>query len=146
MATRGSGPISRAEREEYARKVRSLRQAHGMTQAQLADASGVTRATIVNIETGNTVPQLDVLSRVLGPLGVDLRPSRFSPQTEFWLTMLGTLIEAVPAERRQATVDLAIRMLAESIRTDVSAEGDDSWHVRAASTDATQPDPGEHTP
>lgn len=110
--------MSKERRADFARRVKALRQSAGMTQQDLAEAAGVTRQTIVGIETGATVPQLGVLVRVLGPLGVDIDGPRFNDQTESWLAMMGSLIEAIPTPRREPTVNSAIRVLADGIRGD----------------------------
>ncbi len=53
--------------------IRALRFAAGeMTQAELADAVGVTRQTIIAIEHGRYSPSLEVAFRIAGALGVGL--------------------------------------------------------------------------
>lgn len=53
--------------------IRNLRFAAGeMTQAELADAVGVTRQTIIAIEHGKYSPSLEVAFRIAGALGVGL--------------------------------------------------------------------------
>lgn len=39
-------------------RVRELREAHGLSQAALAEAVGVTRQTIISLERGGYVPSL----------------------------------------------------------------------------------------
>ena len=39
-------------------RVRELREAHGLSQAALAEAVGVTRRTIISLERGGYVPSL----------------------------------------------------------------------------------------
>ena len=46
------------------------RQAQGMTQEQLAKASGVHRVTIARIETGEVSPKAETLKRLADALGV----------------------------------------------------------------------------
>ena len=43
---------------EYEDAVRELREAHGLSQAALAEAVGVTRQTIISLERGGYVPSL----------------------------------------------------------------------------------------
>lgn len=47
-----------------------VRQAHGMTQEQLAEATGVHRVTIARIETGDVSPKAETLKRLADALGV----------------------------------------------------------------------------
>ena len=53
-------------------QVAELRQAKGMTQAQLAAASGVHRVTIARIECGAVQPKVDTLARLAAALGVSV--------------------------------------------------------------------------
>lgn len=54
-------------------RIRELRaQADGMTQAQLAEAIGVTRQTVHAIEKGKYSPSLEVAFRIARTLGVPL--------------------------------------------------------------------------
>ena len=46
------------------------RQARGLTQEQLAEASGVHRVTIARIETGEVSPKAETLKRLADALGV----------------------------------------------------------------------------
>jgi len=46
------------------------RQAQGMTQEQLSEASGVHRVTIARIETGEVSPKAETLKRLADALGV----------------------------------------------------------------------------
>jgi putative transcriptional regulator len=53
--------------------IRTLRFAHGeMTQAELADAVGVTRQTIIAIEQGKYSPSLEMAFQIARVLGVRL--------------------------------------------------------------------------
>ena len=53
--------------------IRSLRFAAGeMTQAQLADAVGVTRQTVIAIEAGRYSPSLEVAFKIARALGTEL--------------------------------------------------------------------------
>jgi transcriptional regulator with XRE-family HTH domain len=86
-----------------------------MKQEELAENANVSRQTLSDIENGNTTPQAKVLQRIYQVLGVDIEPVRFEDQTEIWLSMLGTLIEAVPIERRSRAVDGAVRAISDEL-------------------------------
>lgn len=51
-------------------KLAEVRQAHGMTQEQLAAVTGVHRVTIARIETGDVSPKAETLKRIADALGV----------------------------------------------------------------------------
>jgi len=51
-------------------RVRALRRQRGWTQHQLAEAPGVSRATIARIEAGDSNPDLDTLGMIARALGV----------------------------------------------------------------------------
>lgn len=51
-------------------RLAEVRQAHGMTQEQLAAVSGVHRVTIARIETGASSPNVDTLKQLADALGV----------------------------------------------------------------------------
>lgn len=55
-----------------ATNLRSLREARGWSQQQLADNSGVPRPTVAHLESGDANPTLSVLVRVATALGVSL--------------------------------------------------------------------------
>ena len=55
--------------------IRELRTERGLTQAELADAIGVTRQTVIAIEQGKYSPSLEMafqISRVLGAVLTDV--------------------------------------------------------------------------
>ena len=53
-------------------RIRELREAKGMTQGQLADAAGVTRATVNRLENGRPSSiDFDVLERLAGVFEVE---------------------------------------------------------------------------
>lgn len=51
-------------------KVRKLRQAHGMTQGQLAEKTGVTREYIARLEAGRYDPSLSTIEKLAKALKV----------------------------------------------------------------------------
>ena len=53
-----------ARPSRYTNRVRELRLFHGMTQAALADAVGVSRQTILAIERGRIVPRVTTALRI----------------------------------------------------------------------------------
>lgn len=61
-------PITR----DIVNQLRDLRKKHKMTQAQLADISGVSLPTISRIERGKETIRLDVLIKVADCLGYEL--------------------------------------------------------------------------
>ena len=107
--------LSRDQRVDYAKKVKSLRQSAGMTQQELADAAGVSRQTVNTLETGDKAPHSDSILRVLRVFGVDAEDHRFSEQTELWIHIMGALIEAIPASRQHHTVNRAILVLSDGV-------------------------------
>lgn len=48
------------------------RHERGMTQKELAAASGLTQSVIARLESKRTVPQLDTLCRIAAALGCDV--------------------------------------------------------------------------
>jgi transcriptional regulator with XRE-family HTH domain len=70
------GPAER----EFGRLLRQLRLARGMTQQQLADASGCDRGYVGLLERGINSPSLNMLFRLA--VALDLRPSRLLVEVE----------------------------------------------------------------
>lgn len=62
-----------ANRPPISNRVRELRDQHGsMTQAELGDAIGVTRQTVIAIEQGRYSPSLESAFRIARHFGVGL--------------------------------------------------------------------------
>ena len=57
---------------QAAAALRARRRARGMTQKQLAQATGTAQSTVSDIETGVVSVSLDVYLRLLEALGADL--------------------------------------------------------------------------
>lgn len=52
--------------------VRRLRKAKGMTQEELATASGISRGTVANVEDALASPNIDTLAALAAGLGAEL--------------------------------------------------------------------------
>lgn len=115
MSSKSFDTLTADERAEWAGRVKTLRLAADLTQQELATEAKTSRQTVNNMENGFT-PQLATLKRVLNVLGVDTDPVEFEKQTQLWLTTMGSLIEAIPEDRRSKHVDIAIGDLADGVR------------------------------
>lgn len=60
---------------ELGAAVRELREQHGWTQAQLAEAAGMTQPAVARFEAGGTVPTIPVLERLATALDAKLTVS-----------------------------------------------------------------------
>ncbi len=87
-----------------AKNVRQLREARGLTQAQIAKLAGIPRATWANLESGASNPTLSVLDRVATAFQVSLEELVATPRSETRHYPRGTL-----PERTRGTV--AVRKL-----------------------------------
>jgi len=62
---------------ELGETIREARRSAGMTQEQLAKASGVSRVRVVQLETGTAMDmQMSNVLRLLGALGLELQIAR----------------------------------------------------------------------
>lgn len=93
--------LDEQERLEYAKQIRGVRAMRGMSQADLAEAAGVGRGTIINIETGKTVPQGDVLLRLMRALDMLISDEEETPE---WLSgnleIIANMMLRVPESKR----------------------------------------------
>jgi putative transcriptional regulator len=66
MSPRGTGGIVRAEEADgrAGARVRSRRKELGLTQVDLAEAAGVSRQTVITLETGDYAPSVYLALRV----------------------------------------------------------------------------------
>ena len=63
-----------------AANMRRLREAHNMSQQQMAEASGLPRATWASLESGGANPTLSVLTKAAGALQVSIEELIGSPR------------------------------------------------------------------
>ena len=59
-------------RSRLGERVRDLREARGMTLDALAKEAGVSRKTIVNVQSGKHSPSLEKLAQIAAALGVSV--------------------------------------------------------------------------
>ena len=81
-------PAWRADRMHAGSRLRTLREAAGLTQLALAAASGLTHEAISNLETGKRAPRVLTVTKLAQALHV--APSLFVSQDPLGLTMLTT--------------------------------------------------------
>jgi excisionase family DNA binding protein len=84
-------PVWRQDRQRVGKRLRALREAAGLSQLQLAVASGVTHELISRLEAGRSAPQAESVRQLADALGID--PRRFVGRDPVGLTML-TVAEA----------------------------------------------------
>jgi transcriptional regulator with XRE-family HTH domain len=87
--------------ERIARNIKQLREARGMTHAQMAKLSGMPRATWTNLESGYANPTIAILQRASAALQVTIEELLSTPRAACEFFPLGTLPTRTPG---QATV------------------------------------------
>ena len=60
---------------ELAQQVRKLREAQGLSQAELARRIGSTQPAVARLEAGGVAPTIETLGRIAAALGVELSVS-----------------------------------------------------------------------
>ena len=93
-----------------AQNIRELRDARGMSQAQLAKAAGIPRPTWTNLESGSANPTLAILLKVAGALHVRLEELLAAPRG------LGRLYRASELTVRKRGKVTVRKLLPESLR------------------------------
>jgi transcriptional regulator with XRE-family HTH domain len=73
--------------------LRRLREARGLTQQELSDASGVPRPTLAHLESGSANPTLSVLARVATTLSVPMEQLVSAPPAALALHQADSLVE-----------------------------------------------------
>ena len=117
-------PAWRRDRQRAGQRLRTLREAAGMTQLQLAAASGLTHEVISWLETGKRAPRAATVRALAQALQV--APEQFVGSDPLGLTML-TVAEA--AFRLDVPADRLRRWLQERELAGVKVSG--QWRVPA---------------
>ena len=83
------------------RALKAARRRAGMTQRELADASGVPQPSIARIERGASIPRFDTIQRLLQAAGRELESA---PRlgTGIDRTQIRELLSLTPSERGRA--------------------------------------------
>jgi XRE family transcriptional regulator, regulator of sulfur utilization len=89
----------------------SIRSAKGLSQAKLAEVSGVTRASIALLETGSSNPTLEILMKLSSALQVSIDELISSPRAECRLIRS----KDVPVDRRSRNGVLLRKLLPDQI-------------------------------
>ncbi len=58
------------DNRQLARRIRTLREARGLTQADLAARIGTTQSAIARLESGRTTPTLEILQKIASSMGM----------------------------------------------------------------------------
>jgi transcriptional regulator with XRE-family HTH domain len=100
----------------FAARLRELRTAHGMTQADLARKAVVTESYVSRLESGAAAPGIDLverLARALGTTVADLLPAAApSATTEFLRSQARQLCASLIPKANRATLQLLVPLLA----------------------------------
>jgi transcriptional regulator with XRE-family HTH domain len=83
--------VDSALASRFARNIKQLREARGLTQQQMAKIAGVPRATWANLESGDANPTLSVLHRVAMALQLSIEELISSPRAACEFYARGTL-------------------------------------------------------
>lgn len=59
-------------RKVIGNKIKNIRQKKGLTQRQLSELSGMTQTTISKIEVGKFNASIDLINKLIEPLGAEL--------------------------------------------------------------------------
>ncbi len=131
--------------------------------------AGVSRQTISGLESGSSVPQFQVLQRILDILDHDPAKKKTNVQEEMWGIVVETLLHQIPEAQRGETMLKIVKDLSEavsaqneSLRRNVTpireapvADFDpmtfdldtlDQHDFAADASPDTTPDPDVHTP
>lgn len=73
--------VEEADKLRLAHRIRELREASGLSQAQLAERIATKQPSIARIESGRMLPRLDVLQRIASALGLRLSIDFVKPPT-----------------------------------------------------------------
>lgn len=106
--------MTEQERKNYAAQVGAVRKMLGYTQADLAEMAGVSRGTVVNIESGKIVPQADNLWRVMLALDMTVNVDAAAPEwISEYMQILVPLMRHVPESERSDVMGEVIMLLAQ---------------------------------
>lgn len=83
-----------------AENLRRLREARGLTQQELSEASGVPRPTLAHLESGQANPTLSVLARVAVTLSVPMEELVAAPPSALSFHAAESLVEHEQASAR----------------------------------------------
>lgn len=123
---------TRDGRAELASRIKDTRIALDLRQEDLAAEARVSRTTLIDIEAGRLIPQAGTLQRLLDALGIDPEPSEeFDRDTRMWMGMVGGMLQALPADRRDRAGQAAVNAVAQELtgKSNVLGLTEDDIHV-----------------
>lgn len=104
----------KTERRALIDLITAQRKRLGMTQAELAEAAGVARKTVNNMEAGRTDGQDATVARMARAVGLDREPD-LDESTRSLLAVLGPLIQRIPEADRAVPVAQCVAILSSAI-------------------------------
>lgn len=136
MTNRSGQKLTQSQRVALAQQVKVARVERGLTQAELAEAAGVSRQTVSNMETGQRAPQEGALRKLMDVLGIELSEDVLSEDTRLWVGLIGGILEALPESRRaragKAALDAATAELLSNVSGSEQSGLTQSRHALAA--------------
>lgn len=136
MTNRSGQKLTQSQRVALAQQVKVARVERGLTQAELAEAAGVSRQTVSNMETGQRAPQESALRKLMDVLGIELSEDVLSEDTRLWVGLIGGMLEALPEQRRaragKAALDAATAELLSNVSGSEHSGLTQSGHALAA--------------
>ena len=78
--------------------VREARKRAGLTQAALAERAGVAQSTVARIESGARTPSTDMVERLVGAAGFEIRVGLGEPDAQT-RSLFERTLQRTPAER-----------------------------------------------
>lgn len=103
------------ERQKLGPKVREARLSLGMKQAELADAAGISRKTLSDLEQGRRGAQAGVLHKVLSALGVPQvgdAETKYSEATQLFIASTAPIFDTLPVDEQSGAHEDVVALLA----------------------------------
>lgn len=110
--------MNRDDRAALRERFRTARRIQGLSQQQVADAAGVSLATVNNFERGVSVPQFDTLAAILAVLGIegdeDVTKESYPEDVQNFLLMMGAYLSLLDEPTRLARIGQLVQEIVRS--------------------------------
>ena len=110
-------PMDEARRMELAKAITATRKMRGMTQEQLAKASGVPSRTIGYMEQKASVPQASTINKLM--VALDMHPKAkpaLEPHMDLLVNMTKDAFDKIPENRRAEVLSKVVVFISDEMR------------------------------